>query len=174
LFSLIPLLRTIPAGFIILFSYMSTKYIHYIYPSSPFPYIFPPPPGAHSYKGPVFLSVLYFFLICVDSSREFCLGISDIYILYFNQINLEGRFLNTLGLSFPICKCYLKSFLGLIVCNWKIILLSCFFCKTGLPFYCSVLFILKIKFRVELIRGTYSWRLGLPLRSEYQSSFSRD
>jgi hypothetical protein len=43
-----PLPRTISTGFILLFSYMNTKYVHHIHPHSPFPYA--PPTSTHPQK----------------------------------------------------------------------------------------------------------------------------
>jgi hypothetical protein len=53
----LPLLRIISTGFILLFSYTGTKYIHYIHLHSPFPYPHSPPTGTHSQKkNPILLS----------------------------------------------------------------------------------------------------------------------
>jgi hypothetical protein len=60
LFPLSPLLRTISTGFILLFSYMDTKYIHNIHPHFPFPCAHPPPTGPNSWKRPIFPSCLSF------------------------------------------------------------------------------------------------------------------
>jgi hypothetical protein len=62
-FSLIPppLLRTIRTGFIILFSYLNTKYIHHILPLSPFPYAFPSPVVSTPRTDLFYLPVLHFF-----------------------------------------------------------------------------------------------------------------
>jgi hypothetical protein len=55
-----PILRTISTGFILLFSYMDTKYIH-IYTLSPFPCAHPPPTGT-SQKRFMFPSLCYYLL----------------------------------------------------------------------------------------------------------------
>jgi hypothetical protein len=51
---LTPLLRTILAGFILLFSYMDTKYIHHIHPYSPFSCVHPPLTGIHPWERSIF------------------------------------------------------------------------------------------------------------------------
>jgi hypothetical protein len=64
-----PLLRIISTGFILLFSCMNTKYIHYIHP-------FLMPTGTHSLKRPIFPSCPSFALkVYIDSYK----GVSPWY-----------------------------------------------------------------------------------------------
>jgi hypothetical protein len=93
--SFFPLLRTISTGFIVLFSYVNTKSIHHIHSLYPFlmplsfPLLLSLPPGKEFclFWKPVLPSVLHCCELYIDSSKGFCLGISDMYLLCFNQIN---------------------------------------------------------------------------------------
>jgi hypothetical protein len=75
LFSLIflPLLRTFSTSFIILFSYMKTKYIHYIHLPSPslliLPLLLVPTPGKDLFYHPV----LHFFKCVLIVQRGFAM-----------------------------------------------------------------------------------------------------
>lgn len=80
-----PLLRTISTGFI-LFSYINTKYINHICPALPFLYALPPPTGILPGNDLFYLSVLHLFQVCIDKTKWFCLSLSEMYILCFNQI----------------------------------------------------------------------------------------
>jgi hypothetical protein len=61
------LLRTISTGFILLFSYMDTKYIHCIYPHSPFPCIHSLSTDTHPWKRLIFFLLPFFFIYkCID------------------------------------------------------------------------------------------------------------
>jgi hypothetical protein len=57
------LLRTISTGFILLCSYMDTKYIHHVYPHAPFPCVHPPPTDTHPWKRFIFPSCPSYFKI---------------------------------------------------------------------------------------------------------------
>jgi hypothetical protein len=82
-----PFFRTISAGFILLFSYMNTKYIYHIHTLSHFPYVHSSLMVSTSRKDLFYPTVLHFFKIYIDSPGGFCLGTSDLYISCFNQIN---------------------------------------------------------------------------------------
>jgi hypothetical protein len=48
-----PSLRTISTDFILLVSYMNTKYIYHVHPHSSFPCAYPSPTGIHPQKRPI-------------------------------------------------------------------------------------------------------------------------
>jgi hypothetical protein len=60
-----PLLEQFQQVFILLFSYMDTKYIHHIHPHSSFPCAHPPPSSTHPWKRPIFSLLPFIFLKCV-------------------------------------------------------------------------------------------------------------
>jgi hypothetical protein len=64
---------------------MSIKYIHHIYTHLPFPYALSrvPTPRKDLFYSPV----LHFFKVYINSPRGAYLGISDMYIPLFNQVN---------------------------------------------------------------------------------------
>jgi hypothetical protein len=85
-FSLIPLpplSQKLSTDFTVLFS----LYMHKVHP--PYP---PSPPVHLSFPFPLVINpqtflLLHFFKVYIDCPKGFCLGTSDMYILYFNQIN---------------------------------------------------------------------------------------
>jgi hypothetical protein len=84
-----PHLRTISTGFIVLFSYTYTKYIHYIH----LPYLLSlyPSPTRISPPGPISLSCSS-FLNCILIAQKgncilICLAISHMYTMYLNPIS---------------------------------------------------------------------------------------
>jgi hypothetical protein len=91
---------------------MNTKYTHYIHlihlflMPSPLPLIRISGKDLFHLPSPQFFSFCYpsFFKSVIDSPRGFCLSISDMYILYFNQINtpLTYSFFITLPPIIPV------------------------------------------------------------------------
>jgi hypothetical protein len=65
------LLRIISAGFILLFSYMETKYVHCIHPYSPFPCVHLSPLGTHLQKRFIFPSCPSFALVIFEINSHF-------------------------------------------------------------------------------------------------------
>jgi hypothetical protein len=81
-----PLLKTISTSFIVLFSYMNTKYTHHIHSHSLFPYS--PSPLLPTSRTDLFYPLaLHFFKVYIGSPRGFSLGTSCLLISYFNQMN---------------------------------------------------------------------------------------
>jgi hypothetical protein len=81
------LIRTISTGFILLFSYMDTKYIHHIHFHSHFTCAHPLPVTLTPRKDLFFPPAIHFFLkVNIDSPRGFCLATSVLYISCFNKI----------------------------------------------------------------------------------------
>jgi hypothetical protein len=71
-----PLLRTISTGFVVLFSYMNTKYIHHIHPPPPCP----SPPPLPLVPGPIF-TFLSFNFKCILTVILYCILIyTHVYI----------------------------------------------------------------------------------------------
>jgi hypothetical protein len=81
------LLTTISTSLIVLFSYTNTKHIHRIYPPLPTLFIFPLPAGIHLHTGLVLTVCPSFFKMCINFSRAFYLGISDMCMLCLNHLN---------------------------------------------------------------------------------------
>jgi hypothetical protein len=75
-------LTTISTGFIVLFSYMNTKYIHNIFPPSPSAYDYLTPTGTC----PLYLLVDHFNAY-IDSLRGFTLVFQTCKYCALNQIN---------------------------------------------------------------------------------------
>jgi hypothetical protein len=82
---LLPHLRMISIGFIVLFSYVYT--VHWPYLPSFNLFLFPSSTGFHPWTGPVLPSCPSFFKVHIDFSSGFHLDIAHMYILYSNQIN---------------------------------------------------------------------------------------
>jgi hypothetical protein len=81
-----PFLRTISTVFILLFSYMNTKYIHHIHPHSPFLHAHPFPLVPTTGRDLFFLPALHFFITSILIYKV-CIGTSRLYISCFDQIN---------------------------------------------------------------------------------------
>jgi hypothetical protein len=110
------LLRTISTGFIFLFSYMNSKHIHHIHLHSPFPYDLPNPTDTHSWKKPV---TSFFKKVYIDSSRGFLLGISDMYISCFNQINSSIPYYFSVTMLPAIQQLTVYCYI-IFICRWDI------------------------------------------------------
>jgi hypothetical protein len=85
--SLLPLLRTI-SHVLLFYFYTYTKLTHHIHPPTLSPFNLLPPTGTHFQTEPILPFCLSIFYKYIDYSTGLNLGISHMYMLYFNQINL--------------------------------------------------------------------------------------